>query len=167
MRLVYPRNMETRTRRQLAALAAIVTSVACQPQDETPGLWLHGEIALERVGDWSFSDDIEEVFIETRPWYALPHSTTIWCATIDGELYIGSYGDQKKAWEENVARNPEAKLNIAGKLYEVTVEPVTDPDRTEVLDGVYAQKYDMAEVFGDELPRWWYYQVTQRRTASR
>ena len=165
MRLAYHRDMDTLVRRRLAALAAVVTCAACQPQDETPGLWLRGEIVEERVGDWSFSEDIEEIFIETRPWYGLPHSTTIWCAAIDGELYIGSYGDQKKAWEENVARNAEAKLNIAGKLYEVTVVPVTDPDRVEALDGAYAQKYDLAEVFGEELPGWWYYHVTQRSTG--
>jgi hypothetical protein len=82
---------------------------------------------------------------------------------VGGELYIGSYGDQKKNWEKNIARDPAAKLAISGKLYEVTLAPVTDPARVEALDAAYAQKYDMAEVFGDVIPDWWYYRVTARR----
>ncbi len=146
-------------RRCAAALVAAVIAVACQPEDETPGLWLRGEIALERVDDWRFTNEIEEIFVETRPWYGIPHSTTIWCVELDGELYIGSYGDQKKTWEKNLARDSTAKLAISGKLYEVTVAPVTEPGRVEALDAAYAQKYDMAEVFGETIPEWWYYRV--------
>ena len=148
--------------------AALVTALAvmgCQPEDETPGLWLGGDIALERVDDWRFTNDIDEVFIETRPWYGIPHSTTIWCVELAGKLYIGSYAtengeEEKKAWEKNVARDPSAKLAIAGKLYDVTVEPVTEPGRVKALDVAYARKYDMVETFGDYLPKWWYYRVT-------
>ena len=146
----------------MTALVAAVAVLGCQPEDETPGLWLGGEIALERVDDWRFTNDIEEIFIETRPWYGIPHSTTIWCVELGGELYIGSYGDEKKTWENNVARHPAAKLAISGKLYEVTVAPVTEPDRVEALDAAYAKKYDMAEVFGDAIPDWWYYHVVAR-----
>jgi hypothetical protein len=77
-------------------------------------------------------------------------------------LYIGSYGDQKKTWEKNVARSPEARLAIEGKIYEVTVTPVTDRALIDALHATYTQKYDMEEVFGDDLPEWWYYQVEQR-----
>ena len=148
-------------RRCVAALVAAVVVLGCQPEDETPGLWLRGEI-VEWVDDWRFTNDIEEIFVETRPWYGIPHSTTIWCVELGGELYIGSYGSEKKAWEKNLARDPTAKLAISGKLYEVTVALVTEPGRVEALDVAYAQKYDMAEVFGDELPGWWYYHVAAR-----
>ena len=148
--------------RGVAAVVAAVALLGCQPEDETPGLWLRGEIDSKRVDDWRFTDDVEEIFVETRPWYGIPHSTTIWCVQIGGELYIGSYGDEKKTWEKNLARNPAAKLAISGKLYEVTVTPVTEPDRVEALDSAYAQKYDMADVFGDAIPEWWYYHVAAR-----
>lgn len=144
----------------LLALAAL--SVSCQPKDVRPGLWLRGELVEERVDDWRFTEEIEEIFIETRPWYRIPHSTTIWCVERNGNLYIGSYGDEKKAWEKNVARSPDARLAIAGKIYEVTVTPVDDRAVTDALDAAYAQKYDMGEVFGDDLPEWWYYRVEQR-----
>jgi hypothetical protein len=149
-------------RLSVLTLLAVVVVTACQPEDETPGLWLQGETVEEKVADWSFSDEIEEVFIETRPWYGIPHSTTIWCVALDRGLYIGSYGEQKKAWERNIERNPAAKLSIRGLLYDVTLAPVTEGDLIEALDAAYARKYDMVEVFGDEVPDWRYYHVTQR-----
>jgi hypothetical protein len=149
----------------LVLLAAVVVATACQPEDEKPGLWLQGETVEQKVADWSFSDEVEEIFIETRPWYLLPHSTTIWCVALDGELYIGSYGEEKKAWERNIARNPAAKLSIAGQVYPVTVAPVTAGELTEALDAAYSTKYDMLEVFGEEVPDWWYYRVVQDTRA--
>ncbi len=149
-------------RRWGAALVAAVAVLGCQPEDAAPGLWLRGEIALTRVDDWRFTHEIEEIFVETRPWYGIPHSTTIWCVELGGELYIGSYGDEKKTWEKNVARDPTVKLAIAGKLYVVTLAPVTEPGQVEALDAAYAQKYDMDDVFGDAIPEWWYYHVVAR-----
>jgi hypothetical protein len=149
-------------RRCLAALIAAVAVLGCQPENETPGLWLRGEFVAEPIEDWRFTNDIEEIFVETRPWYGIPHSTTIWCVELGGALYIGSYGDEKKVWEQNLARDPTAKLAIAGKLYEVTLAPVTESGQVEGLDAAYAQKYDMAEVFGDAIPEWWYYRVAAR-----
>ena len=144
------------------AVLAVSALSGCQPEDETPGLWLNGETVSERVDDWSFASDVEEIFVETRPWYGIPHSTTIWCVEVGGELYIGSYGDEKKTWEENLVRDPDVVLAISGKLYEVTLAQVTDSGRVEALDAAYAQKYDMVDVFGEDVPDWWYYHVAAR-----
>lgn len=148
-------------RRCTTALALVAVLLGCQPEDETPGLWLSGEVATEHVDDWGFTDHIDEIFVETRPWYGIPHSTTIWCVQLGAALYIGSYGDQQKTWEENVLADPGARLSIGGKLYEVSVLPLTEPGRLEAVDAAYTQKYDMAEVFGDEIPEWRYYEVRQ------
>lgn len=147
----------------LVTAVAALTALGCQPADETPGLWLGGEIAPRPVDGWHFTNDIEEIFVETRPWYGIPHSTTIWCVQLDGELYIGSYGDDKKTWEKNVARDPTVKLAISGTLYEATLTPVTEIERSEALDAAYAEKYDMAEVFGDAIPGWRYYRADSLR----
>ena len=145
--------------RLLVTLTLTLACIACQPSDVRPGFWLRGESVAEPVDDWRFATDVEEIFIETKPWYGIPHSTTIWCVEIDGKLYVGSYGEEKKTWENNVARNSEAKLRISGKIYEVRVTPIADPTLTNTIDVAYTQKYDMAEVFGDDLPPWWYYSV--------
>ena len=136
---------------------------ACQPKDEQPGFWLRGERSSGNVQDWRFTGDVEEIFIETRTWYGLRHSTTIWCVDLDGTLYIGSYYDDDiKYWEKNIARNPEARLRIQDQLYDVSVTPVADRALSERLDQRYAEKYDMAEVFGDDLPAWRYYGIRLR-----
>ena len=150
--------MRARTARMVAALGAALFFTACQPKDTRPGFWLDGQPA-EFVQDWRFTQDVEEIFIETRTWYGLRHSTTIWCVELGGRLYIGSYDDDVKYWERNVARNSEARLRIEGRIYDVSVAPVANPELSERLDERYAAKYDLAEVFGDDLPAWRYYQV--------
>jgi hypothetical protein len=151
----------------IAALVIIVVGLGCQPKDVRPGLWLSGDQVEKPVTDWTFTDDIEEIFIQTNTWYLLPHSTTIWGAEMGGDFYIGSYGykggdEDKKRWENNVTRNSDATLRIDGKLYAVTVTPVTEPQIISRLDDRYNEKYDMVGTFGEELPKWWYYRIAQR-----
>lgn len=143
------------------SLCLLIGQVACQPLDERPGAWLTGQPAEVPVSDWTFTDEIEEIFIETRPWYGIPHSTTIWCAELNGQLYIGSYGDQKKAWEKAIEHDPEARIKVAEHIYDVIVVPVRDPALNEAVDIRYNEKYDMVDVFGEEIPEWWYYRVEQ------
>ena len=51
-------------------------SLGYAPQDQSPGLWLTGELVTERVADWSFTDQHEEIFIQTRTPWLIPHSVT-------------------------------------------------------------------------------------------
>lgn len=147
----------------VAFMFGLAQSGCAQPRDERPGYRLSGEVSPAHIKDWSFSNEIDEIFIQTTPWYGIPHSATIWCAEVDGQLYIGSYGPGgKKRWEHNVLRNPNAKLRLAGTLYEVTITPIADGGMGAALDAAYAKKYDMAEVFGEDIPEWWYYRVVQR-----
>ncbi len=146
---------------QAAILTLIISISACQPADETPGFWLNGEVVEHTVDDWTFTNSVEEIFIQTKTWYLLPHSTTIWCGEMSGELYVGSYADEQKYWESNVLLNPDARLQINGLLYDVSVTPVSDTLAIANLDVRYAAKYNMAEVFGENLPQWRYYRVSQ------
>ncbi len=41
----------------------------------------------------------------------------------------------------------------------MTVTPVANSELSQRLDERYAAKYDMAEVFGDDLPAWRYYRA--------
>ena len=107
---------------------------ACSPRDERPGFWLQGDEATGLINDWHFTDDIEEISIETRTWYLLAHSTTIWCVQYEGNLYIGSYGSEKIFWENNIARNPLAKVKIKYELYMVVVSLLDDEALTQEID---------------------------------
>ena len=149
--------------RQSVILCIALLATSCQPKDVRPGTWIRGEPVEIHIADWAFTNDIEEIFIETRPWYLVPHSTTIWCVELDGRLYVGSYGDDRKFWEKNIARNPDAKIAVSSRTYEVRATKVVDPEVAASLDTRYPQKYDMADVFGDEIPAWRYYHLAQPR----
>ena len=141
----------------------LLAAVACSPKDERPGLWLQGDEITTTVRDWRFTDEIEEIAIETRAWYLLAHSTTIWCVQHEGNLYVGSYGTEKKFWEKNIARDPRAKIRIEDKIYSAVITLVEDSALSQQLDSAYNQKYDMEEVFGAELiPPWWFYRIEQQ-----
>ena len=114
------------------------------------------------VNDWRFTDEIQEIAIETRTWYLLAHSTTIWCVEYEGNLYVGSYGTEKKFWEKNIERNPQVKINIDGEIYKATMSLLEDEALSREVNVAYNRKYDMEEVFGDEIPLWWFYRVEQQ-----
>ena len=146
---------------KLLLLILVVLVSACEPRDVRPGLWLQGEEVTNLVEDWRFTDEIQEILIETHPWYQLAHSTTIWCVRFGGKLYIGSYGTEKKFWEKNIQRDAKARISIAGKIYKVNISKLNDEMLTRDIGIAYNQKYDMAEVFGEDIPQWWFYLVEQ------
>jgi hypothetical protein len=132
---------------RLAAMLALgLLACACTiaPRDETPGFGIRGEPTREPVADWSFTEEIEEIQIQTRTWYGIPHSVTIWCVAIDGELYVGAsfpdYPDERQ-WVSNVKRDPRVRLAIAGRIYERRLEPIDDPARTDLIDRAFGRKY--------------------------
>jgi hypothetical protein len=130
-----------------ASVVAAVLMIACSvmPNDERPGLRLPGEVVPSRVDDWSFTEDSGEIFIETATWYGIPHSVTAWCLTVGDDLYVSAdYADEKR-WVANVARNPNVRLWIKGKVYEQMLERVTDPEIIAAIDNGWARKYDYDE----------------------
>ena len=127
---------------------AMTGTVACEPHDRRPGQWLHGEVVTQPVSDWSFSNDIDEIFVETATWYLVPHSVTTTVVTSDGTLYVpslyyeGGEFPNERFWNRNIARDPDVRLGIGDKVYPRTAALVTDPaERTRVL-AAFAAKYD-------------------------
>ena len=153
--------MRIQTTALYMTLSTLLLTASCQPRDESPGTWLQGEAVSSLVTDWQFTDNIEEIFIETTPWYGIAHSTTIWCVQFQGRLYVGSYGTDKKFWEQNIESNPAAKLRIDGKIYNVSISLLKDAELTRKIDKAYNEKYDMEEVFGEDVPQWWFYRIEQ------
>jgi len=129
-----------------AGALVLVLAAACslEPSGERPGFGLSGEVAQEAVADWSFTDGIEEIQIETRTGYGLPHSVTIWCVAIDGGLYVGASSPdhpKERYWVRNVRRDPDVRLKIGGRIYERRLEPITDPVRTDFVNRAFGRKY--------------------------
>ena len=128
-------------------ILTISLSLGCsiEPSDGRPGFGLSGEVAQQPVQDWSFASGAKEIFIETATAYFLPHSVTIWCVTLDNQLYVGAWEADTKRWVANVARDPNVRLKIGDKVYEQKLEPMTDAATIKRLNAEYARKYEYDE----------------------
>lgn len=119
----------------------------CPPDDRSlsckvPGLWLKGPRAANPVTDWSFTDKIQQIKIQTQTPFLLPHSVTIWCAVYNGNLYLSSY--RGRLWVEDAIREPHVRLKIADQVYDRDLSVVTDP----------AEKAAVLETKGKKYPQW-------------
>jgi hypothetical protein len=119
----------------------------CPPEDKSlscraPGLWLKGEPVTGPVTDWSFTEKIPQIKIQTQTPILLPHSVTIWCAVYNGNLYVTSY--RGRLWVEDIIRHPRVRLKIANQVYDRDLSVITDP----------AEKAAVLEAKGKKYPQW-------------
>ena len=128
----------------------VLRVVGVDPQDQRPGLWLAGDVVDSPVSDWSFTDDHYEIYLQTNTPYFVPHSVTVYCATLEGNLYLlsayytgGTYPDMR-SWNRNIVRDPRIRLRIGGKLYDQKVSYVSD-------ESIRRPVYD---ALGDKYPDW-------------
>lgn len=136
----------------LAALLLLVSVTGFEPKDcpptdrsftcKTPGLWLKGESVTTPVTDWSFTQSIPQIKIQTQSPFLLPHSVTIWCAVYNGNLYVTSY--RGRHWVENIIRDPKVRLKIGDKVYDRTLSVIDDP----------AEKAAVLQSKGKKYPQW-------------
>ena len=131
----------------IACVLSITVSLACsiEPSDQRPGFGVSGEVAQQPIQDWSFTSGAKEIFIETATPYFIPHSVTIWCVTLDNQLYIGAWEADTKRWVANVARDPNVRLKIGDEVYEQKLEPIADAATIARLNAGYASKYEYDE----------------------
>ena len=168
-----------RTRQQLRAfilLSIAFLLVSCEPQDYRPGFWLSGETEETPVADWSFTDEIPEIFVETRTWYGIPHSVTTVCVAHDGALYVpsvytegGEFPDAR-FWNRNVVRDPRVRLKIGERIFDREAVLVEDPaERSEVLaafGGKFAFWKGLAEKSESERPKLIFFRMDPRVNAA-
>jgi hypothetical protein len=119
----------------------------CPPTDRSmsckvPGLWLKGEAVTTPVTDWSFTDKIQQIKIQTQTPFLLPHSVTIWCAVYNSNLYVTSY--RGRQWVENIVRDPHVRLKIADQVFDRTLSIIDDP----------AEKAAVLQAKGRKYPQW-------------
>jgi hypothetical protein len=119
----------------------------CPPTDKSlsckvPGLWIKGEPVTTPVADWSFTDNIQQIKIQTQTPFLLPHSVIIWCAVYNGNLYVTSY--RGRQWVENIVRDPHVRLKIGDKVFDRTLSIVDDP----------AEKGAVLQAKGRKYPKW-------------
>jgi hypothetical protein len=118
------------------------------PHARTPGLWLKGNVVATPVTDWSFTDKIPVVQLQTETSYMLPHSVNINCLNYNGQLYLVSVYPAGTAhtWNDNVMRDPHVRLKIGDDIYDRTVSLVTDPAEQEGVLQARHNKYPQLKV---------------------
>ena len=121
--------------------------VGYEPQDQSPGLWLTGELATEDVADWSFTEQHEEIFVQTRSPWLIPHSVTTYCATYNDSFYLFSayYGGGDfpglRRWNKNVVRDPRVRLKIRDQLFDQTLSYINDESIRTPVHQAFVDKY--------------------------
>ena len=136
----------------LVLLLIVLSITGFEPRERTPGLWLKGNLVTTPVTDWSFTDQVSQVEVQTRSRFLIPHSVTTYCVALNGQLYLDSFYPpgveypHGRTWNENVARDPHVRLKIGSNLYDVTLVHDTDPaDKAAVLQLV-AKKYPQLKI---------------------
>ena len=131
----------------LALLLVVARITGFGPTTQRPGLWLKGDFVTTPVADWAFTDQVQNIQIQTNPWYLLPHSVTIDCVAYQGRLYLFSFYaagltyPHGRSWNEDVARDPRVRIKIADKLYDRTLVLVTDPAEQQAVHAATFKKY--------------------------
>lgn len=134
--------------RLVTTLLAVLLLSGCEPKDRRPGAWLSGETVAELPHDWSFTNDYQEIFVETHPWYGIPFSVTTVIGTRNGKLYVPSiYSEEApfpgtKYWNKVIAENPEVRLKIGAALYEMRAVHVQDVVEYRAGIAALAEKYE-------------------------
>ena len=117
---------------------ATASTLACR----APGLWLRGQPTTSPQTDWSFTNGVQAIKVETQTPFLLPYSVSAWCAVYNGNLYLTSY--RGRYWVENIVRDPHVRLKIGDQLFDTTFSLVEDP----------AEKTAVLEAKGKKYPEW-------------
>ena len=136
----------------LVLLLLVFYVTGFEPHGGTPGLWLKGQPVATPVPDWSFTDQIPVIEVQTNTWYRIPHSVHTYCVAYNGQLYLtsvyraGLTYPNGRNWNANVARDPHVRLKIGDKLYDRTLSYVTDPAERAAVIQLKAKKYPQQKI---------------------
>ena len=139
-------------------VAALLMGIG--PFDRLPGARLVGGLVDGPIASWRFVEKAGQCQLETRPQY--PHSVTVNCWHLDGQLYIGCMRCQGKVWSRYVVETKLARVKIASQVYRVTLERTTDPQEMTLS---WAARWDLlgrARPVGSVPEHYWLYRVTSR-----
>ena len=129
----------------LVLVLMVLRVTGLDPKDRRPGLWLKGDLVTTPVANWSFTDKVRNVEVQTRTWYLLPHSVRINCVAYNGQLYVSTVNplgmNAPHNWNVNVARDPHVRLKIGNQLYDRTLSYVTDPAEKAAVMQARVKKY--------------------------
>jgi hypothetical protein len=109
------------------AMALYVSALIApfDPAGRRPGIGLSGPVAGDQQIHWQGR---KQIFLETRPWYLIPHSVTTVAWVRDGSIFVPCGSCSGKRWPRNVAARPDVRLKIDGAIYPRRAIRISDPE---------------------------------------
>ena len=148
--------------RCLAIVLTAVLVTSCEPSDRTPGQWLRGTVVEQLPQDWAFTDEYGEIFVQVETPYFVPHAVTIWCAQVNGNLFIGAREPETKNWVGWMEKNRSVRLKIGDKLYDVAAADFSDDATLAEVRSAYAEKYNLTRAVGGKNGNFRYWSIGPR-----
>jgi hypothetical protein len=138
----------------LVLVLVILRITGFNPKGPRPGLWLSGNLITTPVTDWSFANTYPIIEVQTKTWYLIQNSVTIWGVGYQDHLYLQAIGN----WKRNVIRDPHVRIKIGNELYDRTAAYVNDPAEywivAQNMNKKYGNKWPLPkEVFPDVFLR--------------
>lgn len=125
---------------RLVWVAVLVAATACGPTFFMHAGRLDGESVAAPVDDWSFTDSVRRIQLETDP--ERPYSVNAWCVAQGPKLWVTAGGGEGSTWGKNLLDDPRLRVRVGKKLYERRAVRVTDPDEIATVRALYRAKYD-------------------------
>lgn len=122
--------------RVLTALLFFVLLSACGPIIMIPGGAIEG--TSRAVPDnWSFTDDVEVVVLETRP--SDPYSVNVWAVAAGEHLYIAAAGS---TWADYIQDDGRVRLQVDEQVFDLKATATDDEAELALFLAAAKKKYD-------------------------
>lgn len=126
---------------------ACALALACGPLVMIPGGRLSGE-EQPPPADWSFTDGVEVVQLETRP--GDPYSVNVWGVAANGAFYVASGRGAEAGWAGHIAEDPRVRLQVGEAVYPLVAVRTDDEAELEAFLAAAKAKYDFEPEEGQQ-----------------
>lgn len=114
----------------------LITTAACSYIPFAGGA-LDGDVA-QSLGDWRNIAQVSIIQLETRP--EEPYSVKVWMIAEENHLYVYA-GDKHSQWAQNIDQNPDVRLKVEDKIYELRAARVMDETEFQQFALAWRNKY--------------------------
>ena len=123
--------------RSIVPLVLCLAALGCGPLVMFPGGTLSGDV-LATPPDWSFTEAVDTVQLETNP--DAPYSVNVWGVAARDAFYVA--GDKDNQWAQNIRANPNVRLRVDGKIYELQATETDEESELDAFTAAITRKYD-------------------------
>ena len=120
-------------------VVALLLALGCRPFVMVPGGELSGTVKPVPA-DWSFTDSVETVQLETRP--DDPYSVNVWGVAAGNTFYVASGRGESATWAKHIAADPRVRLRVGEDLYELSAVRTTDEVELSAFIDAAKKKYE-------------------------